>query len=92
MSFKVSYTILEKPLTLPASLHVMRSRTPLNSRIYSPAAIPATQGGRIHPTHARALATRTTTDKLETPRPKLKLGLDREMPYIEGEFTVIGLT
>ena len=62
------------------------------SYIYIPPAVPAIQGGCIHPTHARALATRPTTDQLETPRPKLKLGLDREMPYIVGELAVTDLT
>lgn len=69
----------------------MRHRTQLNSRIYFP------RGGPGHPTHARTLArvaTRTTTDKLETPYPKLKpgLGLDREMLYIVGGLAVTSLT
>jgi len=70
----------------------MRYRIPFNSRILLP--IPAIQGGRANVTHARTLATiggsRPVTDHMETPRPKTKLGVDRETLYIGGGLAAIG--
>jgi hypothetical protein len=69
----------------------MRYRIPLNSRIILP--VPAVQGGRIHATQARTLATigsRPASDHMETPRPKTKLGVDKETLYIGGGLAAIG--
>ena len=71
----------------------MRYRIPLDSRIFLPTTVPAIQGGRIHATRARTLATigsRPATDHMETPRLKTKLGLDRETLYIGGGLAAIG--
>lgn len=71
----------------------MRYCIPLNSRIFLPAAVPAIQGGRIHATRARAFATvgsRPATDHMETPRPKMKYGLEKETMYIAGGLAAIG--
>ncbi|KAF8499553.1 hypothetical protein F5888DRAFT_1802049 [Russula emetica] len=69
----------------------MRYRIPLNSRILLP--VPAVQGGRMNATQARTLATigsRPASDHMETPRPKTKLGVDRETLYIGGGLAAIG--
>jgi hypothetical protein len=47
----------------------------------------------MNATHARTLATigsRPASDHMETPRPKTKLGVDREMLYIGGGLAAIG--
>lgn len=67
----------------------MRYCIPLNSRTFFRAAVPTIQGGRIHPTHARALATIGSDHHMETPHPK-KFGLERETMYIGGGLAAIG--
>jgi hypothetical protein len=69
----------------------MRYRVPFNSRFLLP--VPAIQGGRTNTTHVRTLATigsRPATDNMETPRPKTKLGVDKETLYIAGGLGAIG--
>ncbi|KAH9963756.1 hypothetical protein BC827DRAFT_1382953 [Russula dissimulans] len=68
-------------------------RTLLISRIPPRATVPAVQGGRFSAHHSRTLATvgsRPTTDHMESPRPKTKLGVDRETLYIGGGLAAIG--
>lgn len=69
----------------------MRLRIPLNSRILLP--VPVIQGGRMNAIHTRTLATigsRPATDHMETPRPKTRLGVDKETLYIGGGLAAIG--
>lgn len=66
----------------------MRYRIPFNSRILLP--VPS-----IHTnvTHARTLATigsRPATEHMETPRPKTRLGVEKETLYIGGGLAAIG--
>ena len=71
--------------------YTMRYRIPLNSRILL--SVPAIQGGRSNVAHPRTLATigsRPATDHMETPRPKTKLGVERETLYIGGGLAAIG--
>jgi hypothetical protein len=72
----------------------MRYLIPLNSRILLRATVPAIQGGRISDTHARTLATlgsHPTMDQMGTPpRPKTKLGVEKETLYIAGGLAAIG--
>ncbi len=68
----------------------MRYRIPLNSRVLLP--VPAIQGGHINAIHSRTLATLGSrpADHMETPRPKPKLGVERETLYIGGGLAAIG--
>ena len=65
----------------------------LSSRTLTRMAVPAVQKGRIHATHMPAFASigsRPATDQIQTPRPKAKWGLDRDMLYIGGGLAAMG--
>ena len=70
----------------------MRYCIPLNSRAFFRTAVPTIQGGRIHATHARALATigSRPADHMENPHPAgKKFGVERETMYIGGGLAAI---
>jgi hypothetical protein len=65
----------------------------LNSRILPRVTVPVVQKGHIHATPSRSLATlgsRPMNDQTQTPRPKTKWGIDRDMLYIGGGLAAIG--
>ena len=71
----------------------MQPLTTLSSRILPRVAVPAIQKGHIHTTHTPAFANtgpRAATDQMQSPRPKTKWGLDRDMLYIGGGLAAIG--
>jgi len=71
----------------------MHRLTTLGSRILPRVAVPAVQKGRIHATHAPSFTNtgpRLAADQMQTPRPKTKWGLDRDMLYIGGGLAAIG--
>lgn len=71
----------------------MQRLTTLSFRILPRMAVPAIQKGHIHATHMPAFANtgpRAATDQMQSPRPKTKWGLDRDMLYIGGGLAAIG--
>lgn len=71
----------------------MQPLTTLSSRIVPRMAVPVIQKGHIHATCTPAFVNtgpRAATDQMQSPRPKTKWGLDRDMLYIGGGLAAIG--